>query len=296
MSYISLLRILRFLATLLSAAAAVLAVLTLLGVSQFGASSQAVSAVTSSSAIYFLIAFLALSSILSVVFPIPLSRLMFLLSLFPLLIGWRIAALSELDLIFTLCTCGFVVFIAIFVTFVAHGLNTTPRSGRPPTTYATVQLAFVRMYIGLDLVPHFTEKLFAGPTVRSGDVQAFQALNVPDPLQFVLLAGVIELSAAIGIGLGLFTRLAAILTVLYLMIATIMGHHFTIGFIWATSGGGWEYPVLWSVLILSFVFGGGRWMSLDEIISEHVRLPRWVEALMGDTASHSHTRMDAATN
>ncbi|MEM9093324.1 MAG: DoxX family protein, partial [Cyanobacteria bacterium P01_F01_bin.53] len=129
----------------------------------------------------------------------------------------------------------------------------------------------------------------AGP--RSGDIQAFQALGISDPADFVIVAGIIEFSAAIGVGLGLFTRLACISTVIYLMVATVMGHHFTLGFIWASTGGGWEYPVLWSVLILSFVFGGGRWMSLDEVISEHIKLPKWVNVIMGDTSSHCHTRL-----
>jgi putative oxidoreductase len=76
------------------------------------------------------------------------------------------------------------------------------------------------------------------------------------------------------------------------MVATNMGHHFQIGFIWASSGGGWEYPVLWSALIFSFVLGGGRWLSLDEVISEHMTLPGWVTALMGDTVSHTRTKLE----
>jgi putative oxidoreductase len=100
------------------------------------------------------------------------------------------------------------------------------------------------------------------------------------------------MAAAIGVGLGFLTRLAAVLTVIYLMVATIMGHHFQIDFIWASSGGGWEYPVLWSALIFSFVLGGGRWLSLDEVISEHMTLPGWVTALMGDTVSHTRTKLE----
>jgi len=56
-------------------------------------------------------------------------------------------------------------------------------------------------------------------------------------------------------------------------------------------GGGWEYPILWSVLIFSFVLGGGRWRSLDEVISEHMTLPGWVTALMGDTVSQTRTNL-----
>ena len=187
---------------------------------------------------------------------------------------------------------AFVFYVALFVLIAIHGLRDPETDGgRPKTTFAAIQLAFIRLYIGLDLVPHFTEKLFAGPATRADDVSAFQALGISDPLPLVLTAGVIEFSAAIGVGLGLFTRLAAICTVIYLMVATVMGHHFLLGFIWASEGGGWEYPVLWSALIVSFVFGGGRWMSLDEIISEHFKLPKWINALMGDSVSHTKTRI-----
>ncbi|WP_152612125.1 DoxX family protein [Ruegeria sp. ANG-S4] len=294
MTYPKVIQALRITSAMLIGIAALLAILIWLGVSQFGASDQAVSVIKSSSAIYFLIGFLCLSVFLTLITPIAIPRLVFLLGLFPLLVGWRISALTGMGTVNVLCACAFAGFVAMFITLVLHGLRTSAPTGRPQTKYSTVQLAFIRLYIGLDLIPHCTEKLFAGPTVRSGDVQSFQALGVPDPLQFVLVAGMIEFSAAIGVGLGLFTRLAAVLTVVYLMVATIMGHHFLLGFIWASPGGGWEYPVLWSVLILSFVFGGGRWMSLDEVISEHVKLPRWVLAPMGDTSSHCHTRMDSA--
>ncbi|MEM0950095.1 MAG: DoxX family protein [Pseudomonadota bacterium] len=291
MTYPKVIQTLRFSSAMLTGIAALLVILIWLGVSQFGASDEAVSAIKSSSAIYFLIGFLCLSVFLTLIAPIAIPRLVLLLGLFPLLVGWRISALTGMGTVNILCTCAFAGFVAMLIALVVHGLRVTAPDGRPQTTYASVQLAFIRLYIGLDLVPHCTEKLFAGPAVRSGDVQSFQALGVPDALQFVLLAGVIEFSAAIGVGLGLFTRLAAVLTVVYLMVATIMGHHFLLGFIWASPGGGWEYPVLWSVLILSFVFGGGRWMSLDEVISEHAKLPRWVLSLMGDTSSHCHTRM-----
>ncbi|MEW2916046.1 DoxX family protein [Ruegeria sp. ANG10] len=291
MTYPRMIQTLRVSSAVLTGIAALLAILIWLGLSHFGVSDEAVSAIKSSSAIYFLIGFLCLSVALTLLAPIAIPRLVFLLGLFPLLVGWRISALTGMGAINILCACAFVGFLAIFAVLVLHGLRTPATGGRPQTSYSSVQLAFIRLYIGLDLVPHCTEKLFAGPAVRSGDVHSFQALGVPDALQFVLLAGVIEFSAAIGVGLGLFTRLAAVLTVVYLIVATIMGHHFLLGFIWASPGGGWEYPVLWSVLILSFVFGGGRWMSLDEVISEHVKLPRWVLALMGDTSSHCHTRM-----
>ena len=85
---------------------------------------------------------------------------------------------------------------------------------------------------------------------------------------------------------------ATVLTVICLIVATIMGHHFQIGFIWDSSGAGWEYPVLWSALIFSFVLGGERWLSLDDVIGAHMTLPEWVKSLMGDTVSHTRTKLE----
>ena len=246
------------------------------------------------SAVPFMLGFLALSFVLAISLPRRIPRLIFLLGLFPLLVGWRIAALSNLEGVALFAAAAFVGYIVLFGIIAVIGLR-APADQQPnriTTTYSAIQLGFIRLYLGLDLVPHFTEKLFAGPGPRADDVKAFQALGISDALPFVVVAGIIELSAAIGVGLGVLTRLAAVLTVIYLMVATVMGHHFQLGFIWATTGGGWEYPVLWSALIFSFVLGGGRWLSLDEVISEHVTLPGWVKFLMGDTVSHTCTRLE----
>jgi putative oxidoreductase len=143
------------------------------------------------------------------------------------------------------------------------------------------QLTFIRCYIGFDLVPHFTEKLFAGSGPRGEDVVAFTKLGVPIPEFFVILAGFCELGVAIGIGLGVLTRLAACGWALYFLIATILGHHFFLGFIWASPGGGWEYPVLMIALLLSFTVAGGGPFSIDAAVAGKLELPGWCLWLMG---------------
>ncbi len=144
------------------------------------------------------------------------------------------------------------------------------------------QLLFIRLFIGLDLIPHFCEKLFAGPIIRNSDVQAFTQLGFDHhALLIVYIAGLVELAGCFSISCGFFTRLGSICLCLYLMIATIAGHHFSLGFIWASPGGGWEYPVLWSALILSFAAFGSNGFSLDFIIKKYTQPPRWIVWLMG---------------
>lgn len=142
-------------------------------------------------------------------------------------------------------------------------------------------LSFIRLYVGFDLIAHCTEKLFAGKVPFQADVTAFMHLNVMDPTLFVRFSGLCELAGVISLGLGLLTRVGAIGTSLYLIVATIIGHHFLKGFIWALPGGGWEYPVMWSVFILSYVVLGADEFSIDGVLDKNFNLPIWLKRLMG---------------
>lgn len=193
----------------------------------------------------------------------------YLTGLFALLVGWRIAGIYDVGLVSYPLIGAFIAFVLQFFECVRNDLSST-RAGIDSATVrlsvAEWHVTFFRLYLGLDLVPHFTEKLFAGPGPHMDDVTAFERLGVAAPDFMVWLAGLCELGAAIGIGLGLFTRLAAIGGALYILIATILGNHFELGFIWAAAGGGWEYPVMWTVFLLSFAFAGAGRFSLDHLI------------------------------
>jgi putative oxidoreductase len=108
-------------------------------------------------------------------------------------------------------------------------------------------------------------------------VNAFIHLGVPAPEFFVILAGLCELGAAIALGLGLMMRIGAIGTVLYLLMATYLGHHFSLGFIWAAPGGGWEYATMWMVLILSFAISGVHRFSIDQYLESYFKLPSFIK-------------------
>jgi putative oxidoreductase len=75
-------------------------------------------------------------------------------------------------------------------------------------------------------------------------------------------------------------RLGAIGAVLYLVIATYLGHHFSLGFIWAGQGGGWEFATMWIILILCFAITGAHQFSIDQRLEDKFKLPKWVKALM----------------
>ncbi len=240
----------------------------------------------------FVIIWLTLSLVASVLVASRVRVLGFLLGLFTLLVGWRIAGIYQADVITYTLLLAFAVYVVEFFGTARQSLAgaATAPAGLASMSLADWHLTFIRLYIGLDFVPHFTEKLFAGAGPHMDDVKAFEQLGTPAPDFLVWLAGLCELGAAIGIGLGLLTRLASLGSALYLLIATLMGSHFTMGFIWASPGGGWEYPVLWIVLILSFCYSGAGAFSIDGVLRRHFSLPGWVEALMGGRGD----RADAA--
>ena len=207
----------------------------------------------------------------------------FLTGLFALLVGWRIAGIYDVGLVSYPLIGAFAGFVLQFFECARNDLSSKgsgAESRGERLSVAEWHVTFFRLYLGLDLVPHFTEKLFAGPGPHMEDVKAFERLGVASPDFMVWLAGLCELGAAIGIGLGLLTRAAAIGAALYIFIATVMGNHFELGFIWAGPGGGWEYPVMWTIFLLSFVFAGGGRLSLDHAILQKMKPPGWLQLAM----------------
>lgn len=193
----------------------------------------------------------------------------FLLSLFCLLISWRIAGIYSLYSLGLLYLVGFLGFCFNFIYCAYHNIHST-------TGYSLFdwQLIFIKLYIGFNFIPHFTEKLFAGSGPHLADVTAFMQLNVPSADFFVWLAGCCEMGAAIAIGLGFLMRIGAVGAVLYLLIATYLGHHFSLGFIWA--GGGWEFATMWMVFISTFAITGFNLFSIDQVLRKRWRFPRWL--------------------
>jgi putative oxidoreductase len=159
-------------------------------------------------------------------------------------------------------------------------IKNTNKARHPNNCYEW-QLLFIRLFIGFDLIPHFCEKLFAGQVIRGLDITSFANLHVPHAKATVIIAGFIELGGAFSLSCGFMTRLGAISLSIYLMVATYLGGHFLDGFIWASKGGGWEYPVFWTTLVLSFAVFGSGGFSIDRWLKDHYKIPLWIRALMG---------------
>jgi putative oxidoreductase len=207
----------------------------------------------------FTISFLAISTIVWIVV-VPRAFVPgFTVGLLTMLMGWRIAGLLDIELVAWALLPAFLSAIVVF--FIAR--RDDLKRSVPAMDATQWGLTFLRLYVGFDLVPHFTEKLFAGSAARLEDISTFQSMGLSGAFWFVLVAGLCELGIAIGIGLGFLTRLAGACAALYFLIATYLGGHFSNGFIWASEGGGWEYPALMIALFLVFSAIGATRFSLD---------------------------------
>lgn len=122
----------------------------------------------------------------------------------------------------------------------------------------------VRVAAGLFLMPHGAQKLFGlfGGHGLEATGQFF-ATKFGLPPSMALVAGLVEFFGGLCLALGLLTRPAAALVV-GLMAGAVLTVHLPHGF-FATEGG-FEYPLLWGIVALSYVFRGGGPYSLDALI------------------------------
>ncbi len=135
-------------------------------------------------------------------------------------------------------------------------------------TLAPFAEPMVRIAAGLILVPHGAQKLFGwfGGYGLEATGQFFAA-KLGLPASFALLAGLIEFGGGLLLAAGLATRAAAAL-VTGLMAVAVVHVHLGAGFFWTS--GGYEYPLLWGIVALSFAIRGGGRYSVDALIGREI--------------------------
>ena len=130
--------------------------------------------------------------------------------------------------------------------------------------------ALVRVAAGAFLIPHGAQKLFGafGGYGLEATGEFFQTqLGFANGYLAALGVGSVEVFGGLALALGLFTRLAAGSIAVMLAVAAITVHLGN-GFFWTE--GGWEYPVLWTIIALMFVVRGGGQYSLDRLIGREI--------------------------
>lgn len=126
---------------------------------------------------------------------------------------------------------------------------------------APCALVILRVGLGLILIPHGAQKLFGwfGGMGYEKFVALFNTLGYKPGVVWVTLVALTEFIGGILLVLGLFTRLAALALVIFMIVAV----HFTSGkgFFWTQ--GGLEYSLLILFVGLVFLIRGGGEYSLD---------------------------------
>jgi putative oxidoreductase len=69
--------------------------------------------------------------------------------------------------------------------------------------------------------------------------------------------------------LGLFTRVIAAIIAVEFSVITFVAH-FPNGFSFSSPGGGWEYPLMWGLIIFAISLRGGGPYSLDRVLGKEV--------------------------
>ncbi|MFA7428625.1 MAG: DoxX family protein [Rhodospirillaceae bacterium] len=118
----------------------------------------------------------------------------------------------------------------------------------------------LRVAAGLILVPHGAQKLFGwfgGYGLEATGAFFQTSLGLPPSL--ALVAGLIEFVGGLMLALGVLTRPVALVIAGFL--AVTISIHLGSGFFW--SDGGFEYPLLWTIVVATFAIRGGGRYSVD---------------------------------
>ena len=107
------------------------------------------------------------------------------------------------------------------------------------------------------MIPHGYGKVFGG---IDGTAGFFKSVGIEPALYFAWYVGLAEFVGGICVALGLLTRVFSIQLVIILAVATFY-IHLPNGFLWIK--GGYEYPLLWMLIMIAITFRGGGEFSLD---------------------------------
>jgi putative oxidoreductase len=121
----------------------------------------------------------------------------------------------------------------------------------------------IRLAAGLIIIPHGWPKLMAGIDATAANALVRRGIEPAWPLA----AGLITLETIGGfcVALGLFTRFWA--AAIAIEMAVIVYHHLP-NFGWTNRG--YEYPLMWGLIMLAIALRGGGPYSLDRRIGKEL--------------------------
>ncbi len=128
---------------------------------------------------------------------------------------------------------------------------------------APLAYPLIRFWAGFSLVPHGAQKLFGmfgGDPARIAAL--FEKIGFVPGGTWMTTSGAVEFLGGLLVAFGLFTRPAAVACAVLLATTIIVQTRF--GWFW--TGGGMEYPVLWTVVMAAIAIRGGDRFSIDRAL------------------------------
>jgi putative oxidoreductase len=119
-----------------------------------------------------------------------------------------------------------------------------------------VSWALVRVTAGLMIIPHGWPKVVAGVGATAAGALAKRGIEPAEPLAVVLM--LLETVGGLCVALGLFTRFFAVGIAIEM---AVIVYQYIPKFGW--TGPGYEYPLMWGLVMLAIALRGGGPYSLD---------------------------------
>ena len=121
----------------------------------------------------------------------------------------------------------------------------------------------IRLTAGLMIIPHGWPKLMMGVQATAQMALVKRGIQPAEPLAVVLI--VLETLGGLCVALGLFTRFWAAAITIEMMVIT---YQYVPKFGWTNPG--YEYPLMWGLVMLAIALRGGGPYSLDRVIGKEL--------------------------
>jgi putative oxidoreductase len=126
-----------------------------------------------------------------------------------------------------------------------------------------ISYLLIRLTVGLMILPHGWPKLMQGVGATAAQALIRRGIQPAEPLAVALI--ILETVGGLCVALGLFTRFWAAAITVEMMV--IVYHHMP-KFGW--TGPGYEYPLMWGLVMLAVALRGGGPYSLDRMLGREL--------------------------
>ena len=129
--------------------------------------------------------------------------------------------------------------------------------------FSPYSYAFMRFAAGAILLPHGVQKILNVPISKFAPNIAAKGLPFAEGLAY--LAYFAESVAAVCLAIGLFTRIAAAMIGIEMLIIVLL-FQWQFGYFWTVRG--YEFALLWLLLCIAICLKGGGRYSIDRMIGK----------------------------